>query len=71
MEDILMNAEMEMETAIENMERRFLNIRAGRANPAMLDGVMVSYYGVDTPLKQLDIPTWKYMHKKQKIIYLI
>ena len=53
MEDILMNAEMEMETAIENMEKRFLNIRAGRANPAMLDGVMVSYYGVDTPLKQL------------------
>ena len=44
MEDILMNAEMEMETAIENMEKRFLNIRAGRANPAMLDGVMVSYF---------------------------
>ena len=53
MEDILMNAEMEMETAIENMEKRFLNIRAGRANPAMLDGVMVNYYGTDTPLKQL------------------
>lgn len=53
MEDILMNTEMEMETAIENMEKRFLNIRAGRANPAMLDGVMVNYYGVDTPLKQL------------------
>ena len=53
MEDILMNAEMEMETAIENMEKRFLNIRAGRANPAMLDGVMVNYYGSDTPLKQL------------------
>ena len=53
MEEILMNTEMEMETAIENMEKRFLNIRAGRANPAMLDGVMVNYYGVDTPLKQL------------------
>ena len=53
MEDILMNTEMEMETAIENMEKRFLNIRAGRANPAMLDGVMVNYYGMDTPLKQL------------------
>lgn len=53
MEDILMNAEMEMETAIENLEKRFLNIRAGRANPAMLDAVMVNYYGVDTPLKQL------------------
>ena len=53
MEDILMNAEMEMETAIENLEKRFLNIRAGRANPAMLDAVMVNYYGADTPLKQL------------------
>lgn len=53
MDDILMEAEMEMQTAIENMEKRFLNIRAGRANPAMLDGVMVNYYGSDTPLKQL------------------
>ena len=53
MEDILMNAELEMTTAIENMEKRFLNIRAGRANPAMLDGVMVNYYGAPTPLKQL------------------
>lgn len=53
MDDILMNTEMEMESAIESMEKRFTNIRAGRANPSMLDGVMVSYYGVDTPLKQL------------------
>ena len=53
MEEILMNAEMEMETAIKNMEKRFTNIRAGRANPAMLDSVFVNYYGVDTPLKQL------------------
>ena len=53
MDDILLEAETRMEEAIENMEKRFTNIRAGRANPAMLDGVMVSYYGVDTPLKQL------------------
>lgn len=53
MEDILMEAEMNMETAIENMEKRFTNIRAGRANPAMLDGVMVNYYGTDTSLKTL------------------
>ena len=53
MDDILMNVELEMQTAIENMVKRFTNIRAGRANPAMLDNVMVSYYGVDTPLKQL------------------
>ncbi len=53
MDEILMNAEIEMQTAIENMEKRFLNIRAGRANPAMLDGVMVNYYGALTPVKQL------------------
>ena len=53
MEDILMETELEMQEAIQNMEKRFTNIRAGRANPAILDGVMVTYYGVPTPLKQL------------------
>ena len=53
MEIILTETELKMSSSIENMEKRFTNIRAGRANPAMLDGVCVSYYGVDTPLKQL------------------
>ncbi len=53
MENILTETELKMTSAIENMEKRLLNIRAGRANPAILDGVCVSYYGVDTPLKQL------------------
>ena len=53
MDEILLETEEKMESAIENMEKRFNNIRAGRANPAILDGVMVNYYGVDTPLKQL------------------
>lgn len=53
MDEILSNAELEMEEAIESFEKRLTNIRAGRANPNMLDGVLVSYYGVDTPLKQL------------------
>lgn len=53
MDEILMDAEMRMEQAIENMEKRFTNIRAGRANPTILDSVMVNYYGADTPLKQL------------------
>lgn len=42
-----------MKKAIENMESRFLNIRAGRANPRILDSVMVKYYGIETPLIQL------------------
>lgn len=53
MDEILMEAEIKMTSSIENMDKRLLNIRAGRANPAILDGVMVNYYGVDTPLKQL------------------
>ena len=53
MDDILMQTEMEMESCIENMEKRFTNVRAGRANPAILDKVMVNYYGAATPLKQL------------------
>lgn len=53
MEEILMNTELEMEKAIGNLEKRFNNIRAGRANPAILDSVMVNFYGSLTPLKQL------------------
>lgn len=53
MDDILVVADNKMSEAIENMQKRFTNVRAGRANPAILDGVMVSYYGNPTPLKQL------------------
>ena len=53
MEEILLETETRMESAIDNLNKRLTNIRAGRANPAMLDSVMVSYYGVDTPLIQL------------------
>ena len=53
MEEILLITEEKMLSAIEAMEKRFNNIRAGRANPSILDNVVVSYYGVDTPLKQL------------------
>lgn len=53
MDHIKTETETKMNLTIENMEKRFLNIRAGRANPAIVDKVMVSYYGSDTPLKQL------------------
>ena len=52
-EDVIKIAEEKMLKAVENVEKRFTTVRAGRANPSVLDGVMVSYYGVDTPLKQL------------------
>lgn len=53
MEEILLEVEDKMNSSIANMEKRFANIRAGRANPAILDGIMVNYYGTDTPIKQL------------------
>ena len=51
--DILTETEIRMQKAIENMEARFTNVRAGRANPGMLSGVMVEYYGAPTPLQSL------------------
>ena len=51
--DILEETELRMTKAIENMEGRFTNVRAGRANPGMLSGVMVEYYGAPTPLQSL------------------
>ena len=52
-EEVLLLTEDKMNKALEALEKRFSTVRAGRANPSSLDGVMVSYYGVDTPLKQL------------------
>ena len=42
-----------MEKTIRVMKDELHSIRAGRANPSLLDRIVVSYYGVDTPLKQL------------------
>lgn len=53
LDEILINCETRMEEAIESLEKRFTNVRAGRANASMLDGINVEYYGVPTPLKQL------------------
>ncbi len=49
----LEETEMRMLEAIENLEKRLVTIRAGRANPSMLSGVKVEYYGVPTPLNQV------------------
>ena len=53
MDNILNETENKMKEAVLTMEKRFTNVRAGRANPAILDGVMVTYYGSATPLKSL------------------
>ena len=48
-----LNTEIRMLKAIESLENKLLNIRAGRANPAMLNGIMVDYYGTPTPLNSI------------------
>jgi ribosome recycling factor len=42
-----------MEKSIRHLESELIKIRAGKANPHMLDGIMVNYYGVQTPLNQV------------------
>ena len=51
--DVLKNAEDHMKKAVEVTRKELQGIRTGRANPALLDRVMVDYYGTHTPLKQL------------------
>lgn len=43
----------EMDFAIEIFKDHLTTIRAGRANPAILNGIMVDYYGVKTPINQI------------------
>ncbi len=50
---IMLELGEKMDKALQNLEKRFATVRAGRANPSSLDGVMVEYYGSMTPLKQL------------------
>ena len=50
---IMLELTEKMDKAMESLEKRFATVRAGRANPSSLDGVMVEYYGSMTPLKQL------------------
>lgn len=42
-----------MDKTIEHLIGDFAGMRAGRANPAMVDKIMVNYYGVPTPMNQL------------------
>lgn len=50
---ILDTTEEGMENAIAHLEKAFVKIRAGKASPIMLSGVMVEYYGALTPLHQI------------------
>ena len=50
---IMLELTEKMDKALESLEKKFTTVRAGRANPSSLDGIMVEYYGSMTPLKQL------------------
>ena len=52
LEIILDLAKDSMSNAISHLEKKLLNIRAGKANPNMLTNVFVDYYGTSTPLSQ-------------------
>jgi ribosome recycling factor len=52
-DDIIADADERMQKSLVSLDDAFKKIRTGRAHPAILDSVMVSYYGTDTPLNQL------------------
>src|SRR5438309_50178 len=50
---LLETADESMQKAISHLESELVKIRAGKANPQMLDGITVDYYGTPTPLNQI------------------
>ncbi|EME01096.1 MULTISPECIES: ribosome recycling factor [Stutzerimonas stutzeri subgroup] len=51
--EIKQDAQERMKKSLESLDHAFAKIRTGRAHPSILDSVMVSYYGADTPLRQV------------------
>lgn len=52
-EDVLKKTEEKMQASIEGLKHNLASIRTGRANANILDGVVVDYYGVPTPINQM------------------
>ena len=52
-DELLADAGERMHKSVEATNHEFASVRTGRASPALLDRVVVDYYGVETPLKQL------------------
>ena len=53
LDKILANTEDSMKKAISHLEAELVKVRAGKANPNMLDGIVVDYYGNPTPIGQV------------------
>jgi ribosome recycling factor len=52
-DELLQDAREHMDKSVEATRQKFLSVRAGRANPSLLDRITVEYYGTMTPLKQM------------------
>ncbi len=52
-EDVYKEAKPKMAGVVEDLQKKLINVRTGRANVSMLDEVTVDYYGVPTPLNQM------------------
>ncbi len=53
LEEMFLFGEGKMEKAVSQMKREFSSVRTGRANPGILDKVIVEYYGAPTPIRQM------------------
>ena len=53
MKEVIKKCEEKMTKTCENLDGAFSNIRAGRANPNLLNRIMVEYYGTPTPMQQV------------------
>ena len=53
LDKILASTEDAMKKAVNHLETELVKVRAGKANPNMLDGIMVDYYGNPTPINQI------------------
>lgn len=53
MDDLLKNTEEKMKKSIAILKNELMSIRAGRANPALLDRISIDYYGTMTPINKL------------------
>ena len=53
LEELFLFGEERMEKTVAQLQKEFGTIRSGRANPGILDRVMVEYYGAPTPLRQM------------------
>ena len=53
MEQVFEKATTKLEKCLDSLERDFSTVRAGRANPNVLNNVLVDYYGTPTPLNQM------------------